>query len=134
MLVQFKIAVTREILELSLQCGTSKNIEEVGKNCAIALAVKDIFPDVLVTDDYIYPFGINKYAKTGELKIELPQVAKDFIKVFDSLCGMPKVRRCLPEFDFEIPVSDEIISQINIGEVKALINFPQRALLSTAVQ
>ena len=134
MLVQFKIAVTREIIELSLQCGTSNDIKEVGKNCAIALAVKDIFPDVVVTGDCIYPFGNNKYTKTGDLKIELPQVAKDFIKVFDSLCAMPKVRRCLPEFDFEIPVSDEIISQINIAEVKALINSPRRTVFSTAIQ
>ena len=132
--VRFKIAVTREILELSLECGISRDIEEIGKNCAIALAVKDIFPDVVVTDDCIYPFGINKYAKTSNLKIELPRVAKDFIRVFDSLCGMHKVRRCLPEFDFEIGVSDEIISQINIAEVKALINFPRRAVFSTAIQ
>ena len=105
--VQFKITVTKEILELSLECGIRNNIEEIGRNCAI---------------DYDYHFGINKYEKNSDLKIELPQVAKDFIRVFDSLSAMHKVRRRLPEFDFEIPVSDGIISQINIAEIKDLVN------------
>ncbi len=120
--VQFKVTVTKEILELSLECGIRNNIEEIGRNCAIAIAFKDIFPDVEVTEDYVYPFGINKYAKNSDLKIELPQVAKDFIRVFDSLSAMHKVRRRLPEFDFEIPVSDGITSQINIAEIKDLVN------------
>ena len=82
--------------------------------------MKDIFPDVNVTGDYIYPFGIDYNDRWDELKIHLPKVAQDFINVFDSLSAIPNQRLRLPEFDFEIVIPDEIIAEINIDEIKTI--------------
>ncbi len=124
MAVQFKMKITKEILELSKDCGADNNIETTGKNCAIAICVKDIFPEVFVTGYSIYPFGTNENYRFNDLKIELPKIAQDFIRVFDSLCAMPRLRLTLPEFEFEISISDEIISQINIDEIRDIKHRP----------
>ncbi len=116
--VWFKIKVTKEILELSKECGAHNDFDTIGKNCAIAIALKDIFPEVVVTDYYIYPFGIDNKNKLDDLRIVMPKIAQDFVKVFDSLSAIHKLRLLLPEFEFEISIPDEIISQINIDEVR----------------
>jgi len=116
--VSFKIKVTKEILELSKECGAHNDFDTIGKNCAIAIALKDIFPEVVVTDYYIYPFGIDNKNKLDDLRIVMPKIAQDFVKVFDSLSAIHKLRLLLPEFEFEISIPDEIISQINIDEVR----------------
>jgi len=116
--VRFKIKVTKEILELSKECGAHNDFDTIGKNCAIAIALKDIFPGVVVTDYYIYPFGIDNKNKLDDLRIVMPKIAQDFVKVFDSLSAIHKLRLLLPEFEFEISIPDEIISQINIDEVR----------------
>ena len=116
--VWFKIKVTKEILELSKECGAHNDFDTIGKNCAIAIALKDIFPEVVVTDYYIYPFGIDNKNKLDDLRIVMPKIAQDFVKIFDSLSAIHKLRLLLPEFEFEISIPDEIISQINIDEVR----------------
>jgi hypothetical protein len=116
--VRFKIKVTKEILELSKECGANNDFDTIGKNCAIAIALKDIFPGVVVTDYYIYPFGIDNKNKLDDLRIVMPKIAQDFVKIFDSLSAIHKLRLLLPEFEFEISIPDEIISQINIDEVR----------------
>lgn len=119
--VQFKIKVTKEILERSHGCGAYDDVEKIGNNCAVAIALKDLFPDVFVTAHHIYPFGIYDNYEYSDLRIAMPKIALDFIKVFDSLRSIPKVRLYLPEFEFEILIPDEIISQINIDEVKNIV-------------
>jgi hypothetical protein len=119
--VQFKIKITKEILERSYGCGAYDDVEKIGNNCAIAIALKDLFPDVFVTAHHIYPFGIYENNEYSDLRIAMPKIALDFIKVFDSLRSIPKVRLYLPEFEFEILIPDEIISQINIDEVKNIV-------------
>ncbi len=118
--VQFKIRVTKEIIEQSKQCGFNDEVEIIGKNCAIANALKDIFPDVMVTGHHIYPFGIDEYEESDDPKIPIPEVAQNFIRVFDSLAAIPNVRTRLPEFEFEISIPDEVISMIDIDETKAI--------------
>lgn len=113
MAVPFTIKITKEILLICKYCGAHDDIENIGENCAIAVTVKDIFPEVMVTGHHIYPFG---YFEDTNLKIRLPQVAQNFIKVFDSLAGIPNTRLCLPEFEFEISIPDEVIERVEIGE------------------
>ena len=75
---------------MSKRCGKGE-IEKIGENCAIVLGLKDIFPDVNVTGEYIHPCGIDNHDQWDELKIGLPKIAQDFIKNFDSLCrSIPK--------------------------------------------
>lgn len=124
--VPFTIKVTKEILGLSKECGTRNDRERVEENCAIAHALKDIFPAVMVTAQYIYPLGMVQNNQSAEPKIEMPKIAQDFIKVFDSLATIYKVRLRLPEFEFEILIPDEIISTINIDELKT--SFEERAV------
>ena len=66
----------------------------------------------------MHPFGIDDNHRWNEFEIALPKIAQDFIKVFDSLCKIPNQRMLLPEFEFEISIPDEIISEINIDEVR----------------
>ncbi len=119
--VLFKISITKEILASSKDCGINDDeTETIGKNCAISVAVKDIFPDVFVTDHHIYPQGIRETDSAADIKIMMPKIAQDFVRIFDSLKGMSKLRLLLPEFEFEILIPDEIISQIDIDDLKAI--------------
>ena len=120
MLLQLKIAITKEIIEQCKNCGNGNEEHEIGKNCAVAYALMDIFPDVYVTNYYAYPFGIG-YEKEEALKITLPTIAQQFIKLFDGFSLTPKLRLLLPEFEFTIDVPDEVVEQINIDEVRELI-------------
>jgi hypothetical protein len=119
--IPFKIKVTKNILELSKECGTHNDPETIGNNCAIALALKDIFPEVFVTNSDICPFGIDQKNNPKTLSIPMPKIARDFVKVFDSLSAVHKLRLHLPEFEFSIDIPDDIISDIDIEEVKDLL-------------
>jgi hypothetical protein len=118
--LQLNIAITKEIIERCKNSGNENEEREIGKNCALAFALMDIFPNVYVTNYYIFPFGI-EYEKEQNLKIPLPIIAQQFIKLFDGFRLTPKLRLLLPEFEFTIEVSDEVIEQINIDEVRELI-------------
>ena len=120
MAFQLKISITKELIEQCKNCGAENDGHEIGKNCAVAFALANIFPDVYVTNYYAYPFGIG-YEKEENLKITLPIIAQQFIKLFDGFSVTPALRLLLPEFEFTIDVSDEVVEQINIDEVKELI-------------
>ncbi len=117
---QLKISITKEIIEQCKNCGNGNEKHEVGKNCALAFAMIDIFPNVYVNNYYIFPFGI-EYENKQVLKIPMPIVAQQFIKLFDGFYLTPKLRLFLPEFEFTIDVPDEVIEQINIDEVSEFI-------------
>ncbi|HEY5405840.1 MAG TPA: hypothetical protein VIJ92_02085, partial [Ginsengibacter sp.] len=106
--------------ELSKECGIHNNPETIGTNCAIALTLKDIFPNVFVSGNDIYPFGIDNKDPFDNLTIPMPKIARDFVKVFDSLSAIHKLRLRLPEFEFSIDIPDEVISEIDIEEVTTL--------------
>lgn len=116
MSVQFTIRITKEIIEQCKNCGTDNNKREIGSNCAVAFTLKDIFPDVYVTNYYIFPFGIDT-EKAKNIKITMPVIAQQFVKLFDGFCLMPNLRPLLPEFEFTINIPGEVIDQINIDEV-----------------
>ena len=59
--------------------------------------------------------------KEKEIKIPLPLIAQQFIKLFDGFRLTPKLRLLLPEFEFTIDIPDEAIEPINIDEVRELI-------------
>ncbi len=119
--VQFKISITKDIIHQSKNCGIDNDLYKIGTDCAVAVALQDIFPHVYVTNFYIFPFGIENN-QLKHLKIALPLVAQQFIKLFDGFCFAPKLRLMLPEFEFNVDVPDEIINVINIDEVQEIIS------------
>ncbi len=129
---QFKIAITKEIIEHCKNCGTANEAHKIGKNCAIAFALVDIFPNIYVTGYYIFPFGIDA-EKEKDIKIPIPVIAQQFIKLFDGFCLTPKLRLLLPEFEFTIDVPDEVVEQINIDEVRQLIEEVDTVFNNTSV-
>jgi len=118
--VQFKIAITKEIIAHCKNCGTGNETHRIENNCAIAFALADIFPKVHVTNLCIFPFGIEGDTQ-NDIKIPLPLIAQQFINLFDGFRFAPRLRLLLPEFGFTIDVPDEVIEQINIDDVRELI-------------
>lgn len=118
MSVQFTISISKDILRQSKNCG--HKAPENGTNCAIAIALKDIFPDVYVSADSIYPFGVSDdFCK--KVNIQLPPIAQQFVKLFDGFYLTPGLRLLLPAFEFRIEVTDEVINMINIDELRPVI-------------
>jgi len=116
---EFKIAITKDIIAHCKNCGTGE-VHLIENNCAIAFALAAMFPLVYVTNDYIFPFGIDG-DKEKDIKIPLPPIAQQFIKLFDGFRLTPKLRLLLPAFEFIIDIPDEVIEQININEARELI-------------
>ena len=125
-----KIVITKAIIEHSKYCGTAGGAADIGNNCAIAMTLVDIFPDVHVTDYHIFPFG-TEAGKPRELFIPLPVIAQQFIKLFDGFCLTPRLRLLLPEFEFTVDIPDEVIDQINIDEIKRFIETGKKIHVST---
>jgi len=117
---QFKIAITKEIIAQSRFCGTGDEPRRIENNCAIAVALADIFPKAYVTNQCIFPFGVDG-DQEKDIKIPLPLIAQQFIKLFDGFRLTPGLRLMLPAFEFIIDIPDEVVEQINIDEVKVLI-------------
>lgn len=118
--MKITVKITKDVLKRSMMCGTMSNLGAVGKNCAIALAVIDIFPDAIVGPQKIYPFG--DYVNGDGNKIDLPWEAISFIFYFDDLKKTPEARLALPEFSFEIEVPHSVIEKIGIGEAYRVLS------------
>lgn len=120
------IKVTRDILERSSNCATDgENGEGYGSNCAIALAVREIFPTAWVYPESIKPFNseLNIYEDDeDEIKelISLPEEARRFIVQFDAFT--PKLRTIMRELEFEVEVPDRVIEKlVSIDEIKEIL-------------
>ena len=126
---QFKIAITKEIIAHCKNCDAG-NETRIENNCAIAFALADIFPKVYVTNFCIFPFGIEG-DKQKDIKIPLPVIAQQFIKLFDGFRLTPRLRLILPEFEFTIDITDEVIEQIDINDVRELIEKADTGFVSS---
>ena len=127
MSVQYSIAITKDIIQRSKNCGADNDVDKIGTGCAIAVALQDIFPRVYVNNFYIFPFGIGN-DEVKDLKITLPVIAQQFIKLFDGFSFAPRLRLMLPEFEFTIDLPDEIINVIDIDEVKGWCSGKRHAI------
>lgn len=116
---QLKVSITKGIIARCKNCGSENTEHLIGKNCAIAFALIDIFPNIYVSGYSILPFGIDN-EKEKDIKIPLPPIAQQFIKLFDGFSLTPKLRLMLPEFEFIIDIPDEVIDEINIDELRIL--------------
>lgn len=114
--MKIKIHITKDILKKSMWCGTTNETSCVLENCAIALAVRDIFPNAQVSSLYLV---FNKLDKENRAKVELLPFTRAYIKLFDNT--IPGNRIHLPEYSFEIEVPEEIIDSIGIDEAKRIL-------------
>ena len=131
MSVQFTISITKEVLKQSKDCG--HQAPENGSHCAIAIALKDIFPDAYVAADCVYPFG-NTDEACRKISIPLPPIARQFVKLFDGFYLTPGLRLLLPAFEFPIELQDEVIDMINIDEVRKVIQPPALVIAERRIQ
>lgn len=128
MSTKIKIHVTKEILERSAYCGLRKPINmcngkdimempimkegQIGSNCAVALAIWDIFPNAWVNGTFIKFYSLSG-EETGRSKLPMP--IPKYINDFDG--NSPELRRIMKPISFEIDVPDEVIDEISIGEI-----------------
>jgi len=119
--MKIKINVTKEILEKSAAC-LSNSFKQASQNCAIALAVREIFPRAGVSDTDISTVSCNEqdYDVNADIGfMELPKSARRFIQNFDraSYYG-----RCtMSPISFEIDVPDSVIEKIGLDEVRRIL-------------
>lgn len=113
--MKLTINVTREVLENSKSCPVQNRSE----NCAIAVAVRDIFPAATVVHHWIYAFYGDPLRCNMDDEIRLPKEAMAFIFKFDSL--LPSERATMPEFAFEVEVPDTVMNEIGIDQVHAIL-------------
>lgn len=114
--MKIRIHVTKEILEKSACCDVV--IRRRSENCAISVAINEIFPNSITVHEAIYP-GFNSPNYNG-LEIPLPPIAQAFILEFDDL--KPYQRKKLPEFSFEIDIPMELVETIGIQEVDRILS------------
>lgn len=105
------IKVTKDVLFKSKDC-----YNNAGINCAIAFAVRQIFPEAYVTEEVLYFWEYQRH------NANLPDEAIRFIALFDSLKRYPGIRVDLPEMQFEIDVPSEVIDKIGIGQVYKILS------------
>jgi hypothetical protein len=120
-MTKIRIKITKEILYKSRFCGFLDQ-KEIFTNCAISVAVRDIWPNAQVMmDSIIFDPQINAYAK-------LPLETTFYLTMFD--CASVFERNNLPEHEFEIEVPDTVINSINIDEIKKLLeNHPNLSIV-----
>ena len=102
--MKLKVTVTKEYLKQSMMCGTISNLGcIIAENCAVAIAIKSIFPNAFVSHKCYY---INH-------GISAKHNGESFIYEFDSLVNTPHKRLELPETEIELEITDEILDELN---------------------
>lgn len=124
--MKIKVKVTEEILRESANYGTihigatEAPYGTIGyslaTNCAIARAIREIFPEASVGYAGIHP-GL---LKEGEPYIDLPMEAASLMIEFD--ISTPAQRREMTPAEFEIDVPSYVIHRIGISQVYKVLS------------
>lgn len=115
--MKLKIKVTKEILYRSRMCGKQKNdaYQDVATNCAIALAVRDIFPNAAVDQQQLRFYGNGDRIN----QIKLSDAVWAFVDKFDE--SSPSQRLRMQKISFEIDVPEVVIESIGLSEVHRIL-------------
>lgn len=108
-MIQIKVKVTKDILRESMMCGTNAKLKT--KNCAVALAIKEIFPFASV--------GVFEYYPVSTKTTYARHDGGTFIKMFD--LSTPAERLLLPETEITLDITDEILEAIDLPEIAAKV-------------
>lgn len=119
--MKIKIKITRDILYRSQNC----NSDNQKKKCAIALAIRDLWPNALV-----WGCGITGILPSHKripdngvsvgYEIKFDWSVTEWISMFDKL--EPEERIKLPEYSFDIVVPDEAIEKIGIDQAYKVLS------------
>lgn len=122
MSVKLRITVTKEMI-LTGECRSPNQ-------CAIAKAIKFIFPDAIVLPLVGIFTSAEKYRSRYPIAcIKLPDIAAQFIVGFDN-CYDSGDKSTLDPISFEIEIPEEIVDSTNIDELKPLLqNYPTLELI-----
>lgn len=122
-----QINITKDVLKQSMFCavGPGKD-KEVGKNCAIAVAIRSLFPNATIGSDKVYfnlqPNDINDgRILPSALQAILPYEASEFIAEFDVLKKAPEKRLLMKEISFPLEIPDSLIDDIGIEEIHEVL-------------
>lgn len=127
------IKVTKEIIEKAMMCGvqyhmkkiveSGLDIPSVAENCAIALAVREVFPKAAVLEDTEKSHHMIRYCCSDQNTIiVLPKQASKFIRDFDRKSVDPTSRLMMEPLSFEVEVPEELINEIGIGEIYKVLS------------
>lgn len=125
MSTRIKIKVDKSVLEKSKNCGALM----CTTNCAVAVAMREIFPTARVNNVAIGYYRNEEDGKGYDFIgiSTLPIEARAFINLFDRTPVNERIH--LPETEFEINVPDEVIDQIKIkGDLEEI--FAQSSTMS----
>lgn len=106
--MKIEVTITKEILEQSAYCNDEGDYGSVGNNCAVALAVRKIFPQAWISDKKFYPFDVTPFKEHFEW-----HDGETFIEKFDALVNNPEKRMQLPETVVTLEISDKTIDILN---------------------
>jgi hypothetical protein len=111
-MITLRVKVTSDVLEKSKYYGV-KIDREIPEDCAIMLAIRNLFPEALVGYDSFQPF------EDEETTLDLPDNARKFIKEFERFS--PEKRTLMNEFEFEIEIPETVYSKVDLDEIKPLL-------------
>lgn len=104
--MKIEIEVTQAHIEAGLPCAAN--------HCAIALAMKEVFPYVMVTGRDIHL----DTSQDSSLMVDVPLEVNRFITAFDSGLGVAP-------FKFKLEIPDEVIQVIRLPNLESLLNEAQ---------
>lgn len=119
------IHITEEIIQRSKYCNSNglAELTMVGQNCAIGLAIFDLFGNKSWVADNtieIHPKGFQLRTSPNDLIIiPLPLRAQMFVASFD-VCT-PEQRDNLNPISFDIELPDEVVNLIGIEEITKIL-------------
>ena len=97
--MELQINITKDTLRQSMNCGHNP----VTLSCAIACAVREIWPNAIITSTMIHADG-DLFSKHN---IPLPDSATNFIRKFDR--RSPEERAAMRPFSFTVEVTETMI-------------------------
>ena len=111
-MIKLQVKVTKEILRESMYCGMDGKLPN--SNCAVALAVRQIFPKASVGSVGYLPFGY--------IGNQIKHDGSEFISLFDSLKSTPEKRLSIPETTVTLDITDEILERINLEDMSNMVS------------
>ncbi len=126
--MKVNVKVTKAHFREAINCGLVPG--KISKNCAIAIAIRELLPNARVNSNYIAVDEIDSDNNPNYklLTIPLPVVAQKLIHMFDNpilygkITTIQQFRLALPETSFDINIPDAVIDIIGIDEAKRILS------------